>query len=351
MVLGAMVLPVLREPRQLPRHSRATSSRPCIGLTLLFGTIADEFSAGGREPAGNPGGRLLLSRPRVPTIMPSRPVSPPARATPSRTHPMTRRRENRPTSTAVAHPPTGRPACSASCRSSATAPRPASALLKRLKSTSAASTATWNCCASLGIESSVRRPSYCLDGELDDALARLPFPDPGLSLRKTRCNSRSGSTDAHRKLRSGSIEIAHVGPPRRENHVRSSQSALHALRFASVTFEEQSRPFPPARRPRPCAPSIVIPARYASTAARQAAAAETGKYLIQHVYEQACEAKLVVRRDRRHRRPAHSCRRRELRRHGRDDPRRTTRPAPTASPRSPPGSTPTWSSTCRATSR
>lgn len=41
---------------------------------------------------------------------------------------------------------------------------------------------------------------YQLLGKLDEALARLPFPDPGLSLREALmlCNGR---TDAHRKLR------------------------------------------------------------------------------------------------------------------------------------------------------
>lgn len=41
---------------------------------------------------------------------------------------------------------------------------------------------------------------YSLPLSLDDALARLPFPDPGLSVRDVLqlCN---GSTSAHRKLR------------------------------------------------------------------------------------------------------------------------------------------------------
>jgi hypothetical protein len=41
---------------------------------------------------------------------------------------------------------------------------------------------------------------YALDGELDDALAKLPFPDPGLNVRDALQLS-IGSTAAHRKLK------------------------------------------------------------------------------------------------------------------------------------------------------
>ncbi|HVK15839.1 MAG TPA: hypothetical protein VM533_02760 [Fimbriiglobus sp.] len=53
---------------------------------------------------------------------------------------------------------------------------------------------------SLGIDISADGDRYQLLGTLDDALTRLPFPDPGLSLREALvlCNGR---TDAHRKLR------------------------------------------------------------------------------------------------------------------------------------------------------
>ena len=53
---------------------------------------------------------------------------------------------------------------------------------------------------SLGIGIPADGDRYQLLGTLDDALARLPFPDPGLSLREALllCNGR---TDAHRKLR------------------------------------------------------------------------------------------------------------------------------------------------------
>lgn len=53
---------------------------------------------------------------------------------------------------------------------------------------------------SLGIGIPADGDRYRLLGTLDEALALLPFPDPGLSLRDALllCNGR---TDAHRKLR------------------------------------------------------------------------------------------------------------------------------------------------------
>ena len=41
---------------------------------------------------------------------------------------------------------------------------------------------------------------YALAGGLDDALARLPFPDPGLNVRDA-LQLANGSTAAHRKLK------------------------------------------------------------------------------------------------------------------------------------------------------
>lgn len=41
---------------------------------------------------------------------------------------------------------------------------------------------------------------YALAGELDDALSRLPFPDPGLNVRDA-LQLANGTTTAHRKLR------------------------------------------------------------------------------------------------------------------------------------------------------
>jgi hypothetical protein len=52
----------------------------------------------------------------------------------------------------------------------------------------------------LGIEVVLDGDKYHLQGDLDAALALLPFPDPGLSLRDVLTLCR-GSTEAHRKLR------------------------------------------------------------------------------------------------------------------------------------------------------
>jgi predicted DNA-binding transcriptional regulator YafY len=53
----------------------------------------------------------------------------------------------------------------------------------------------------LGIEIVARDDNrYVLDGELDDALSRLPFPDPGLNFRDVQQLAK-GDTAAHRKLK------------------------------------------------------------------------------------------------------------------------------------------------------
>ena len=51
-----------------------------------------------------------------------------------------------------------------------------------------------------GIDVALDGDKYRLQGDLDAALARLPFPDPGLSLRDALTLCR-GTTDAHKKLR------------------------------------------------------------------------------------------------------------------------------------------------------
>ena len=53
---------------------------------------------------------------------------------------------------------------------------------------------------SLGVEYSSGNHRYALACDLDTALARLPFPDPGLSLKDALQLAR-GSSEAHRKLR------------------------------------------------------------------------------------------------------------------------------------------------------
>jgi len=53
----------------------------------------------------------------------------------------------------------------------------------------------------LGIEvTTCDETKYALVGNLDDALAKLPFPDPGLNVRDALQLS-NGSTAAHRKLK------------------------------------------------------------------------------------------------------------------------------------------------------
>ena len=53
----------------------------------------------------------------------------------------------------------------------------------------------------LGIQITTRPDTrYALTGDLDDALEKLPFPDPGLNVREALTLS-AGTTPAHRKLR------------------------------------------------------------------------------------------------------------------------------------------------------
>lgn len=52
----------------------------------------------------------------------------------------------------------------------------------------------------LDIQFSSADSSYCLSQNLDDALGRLPFPDPGLSVRDV-LHLVNGSTDAKKKLK------------------------------------------------------------------------------------------------------------------------------------------------------
>ena len=53
---------------------------------------------------------------------------------------------------------------------------------------------------SLNIEITFQDDSYQLVGSLDDAIDRIPLPDPGLSLREAMTLAR-GNSEAHRKLR------------------------------------------------------------------------------------------------------------------------------------------------------
>lgn len=53
---------------------------------------------------------------------------------------------------------------------------------------------------------------YALSGPLDDALAKLPFPDPGLNVRDA-LQLANGTSPAHRKLKQRVTAFLQGGPP------------------------------------------------------------------------------------------------------------------------------------------
>lgn len=59
---------------------------------------------------------------------------------------------------------------------------------------------------SAGIAVTLRDRRYTLDEDVDDAIARLPFPDPHLTLGEARQLAK-GRTAAHRKLQAQIREI------------------------------------------------------------------------------------------------------------------------------------------------
>lgn len=83
-----------------------------------------------------------------------------------------------------------------------TGPQTRSALLRRLKIDVRGFYRDLETLDLLGItvETIGEEPKYALDGAVDDALAKLPFPDPGLNVRDALQLS-NGSTAAHRKLK------------------------------------------------------------------------------------------------------------------------------------------------------
>lgn len=87
--------------------------------------------------------------------------------------------------------------------------RPRDALLKKLKVDVRGFYRDLELLRGLGIGVASDGERYRLEGELDDALGRLPFPDPGLSLRDA-LRLAQGRTESHRKLR-GRI-TAFLGP-------------------------------------------------------------------------------------------------------------------------------------------
>ena len=81
------------------------------------------------------------------------------------------------------------------------APQTRAALLRRLKLDVRGFYRDLESLRALGIEVTAGDDTkYALVGEVDDALARLPFPDPGLNVRDA-LQLAVGSTAAHRKLK------------------------------------------------------------------------------------------------------------------------------------------------------
>jgi hypothetical protein len=83
-----------------------------------------------------------------------------------------------------------------------TGPQTRAFLLRRLKLDVRGFYRDLEALRTLGIEVTTTgdETKYALDGELDDALAKLPFPDPGLNVRDALQLS-VGSSAAHRKLK------------------------------------------------------------------------------------------------------------------------------------------------------
>jgi predicted DNA-binding transcriptional regulator YafY len=81
-------------------------------------------------------------------------------------------------------------------------PQTRAALLRRLKIDVRGFYRDLESLRALGIEvtASGDDPKYALAGELDDALEKLPFPDPGLNVRDA-LQLANGTTAAHRRLK------------------------------------------------------------------------------------------------------------------------------------------------------
>ena len=82
----------------------------------------------------------------------------------------------------------------------ARAPRPRAALLARLKLDPRGFYRDLKTLRDRGVGVTVAGDSYRLADELEDALAKLPCPDPLLSIAEVRVLAR-GTTEAHRKLK------------------------------------------------------------------------------------------------------------------------------------------------------
>jgi predicted DNA-binding transcriptional regulator YafY len=60
---------------------------------------------------------------------------------------------------------------------------------------------------SAGIDVTLTKGRYCLEGDFDEAVVRLPFPDPLLTLGEARLLAK-GKSAAHKRLRD---ELARAG--------------------------------------------------------------------------------------------------------------------------------------------
>lgn len=83
-----------------------------------------------------------------------------------------------------------------------TGPQTRAALLRRLKIDVRGFYRDLESLRALGIDVTTGGDDtkYALAGELDDALAKLPFPDPGLNVRDA-LQLANGTTAAHRRLK------------------------------------------------------------------------------------------------------------------------------------------------------
>ncbi|AWM35751.1 hypothetical protein GobsT_65560 [Gemmata obscuriglobus] len=82
-----------------------------------------------------------------------------------------------------------------------TGPQTRAALLRRLKLDVRGFYRDLEALRTLGIEVAAGDDTkYAMAGAVDDALAKLPFPDPGLNVRDA-LQLANGSTAAHRKLK------------------------------------------------------------------------------------------------------------------------------------------------------
>lgn len=82
----------------------------------------------------------------------------------------------------------------------ATGPQTRALLMKRLKLDVRGFYRDLEMLRSSGIDLPLANHRYCLSEDVEDAIARLPFPDPHLTLAEAKQLAK-GRTNAHRKLK------------------------------------------------------------------------------------------------------------------------------------------------------